>query len=53
MITQFALGHLDGYKLSARFSFVKYKRKKRLEAFYHKSYFLTAVAPSFFKASYF
>lgn len=29
MIIQFALGHIDGYKLSARFSFVKYKRKKK------------------------
>lgn len=28
MIIQFALGHLDGYKLSVKFSFFKYKRKK-------------------------
>lgn len=43
MIIQFALGHIDGYKLSARFSFVKYKR---LESFYHKSCFLIAVCCS-------
>lgn len=49
MIVQFALGYLDGYKLPVRFSFVNYKRKKRLEAVYHKSCILIAIAPSFFK----